>query len=320
MKKKLSILIPCYNVEKYIKQCLDSVVSQLYSNTEIICINDGSQDGTLKILNEYASNDSRIIVIDKNNSGYGDSMNFGLSIAKGEYIGIVESDDFVELDMFSELMGIAIRDDLDIARCCYYQYITKSNSNTLVNNDFVLKNVVINPSKDSNPFYQAPSIWAAIYRKKFLDENNIKFLPTPGASYQDTSFAFKCYACAKRFEMLDKAYLHYRIDSEGSSVNSPSKIFCVCDEYSEMWRFAESRENKEFLYKILPILKLATYKWNYNRLASKLQWQFLKKWSCEMRQEFRDGRVFKNDFKRRDYRLMWMIAHVPFLLKWRKHV
>ena len=172
MKKKLSILIPCYNVEKYIKQCLDSVVSQLYSNTEIICINDGSQDGTLKILNEYASNDSRIIVIDKNNSGYGDSM-----------------------------MGIAIRDDLDIARCCYYQYITKSNSNTLVNNDFVLKNVVINPSKDSSPFYQAPSIWAAIYRKKFLDKNNIKFLPTPGASYQDTSFAFKCYACAKRFAL-----------------------------------------------------------------------------------------------------------------------
>ena len=100
---KVSILIPCYNVEKYIRQCLDSVVNQTLKDIEIICINDGSTDSTLDILRKYENRDNRIKVISKHNSGYGASMNIGLETAKGEYVGIVESDDFVEPNMFEKL-------------------------------------------------------------------------------------------------------------------------------------------------------------------------------------------------------------------------
>ena len=99
----VSILVPCYNVEKYIHQCMDSIISQTLKDIEIICINDGSKDNTLSILKEYADKDKRIVIIDKSNSGYGDSMNQGLKKANGEYIGIVESDDFVEPNMFETL-------------------------------------------------------------------------------------------------------------------------------------------------------------------------------------------------------------------------
>ena len=93
---KLSILVPCYNVEKYVAQCLSSIVNQTLQNIEIICINDGSTDKTLEILQSFQTTDSRIKIINKKNSGYGDSMNLGLDMAKGKYIGIVESDDYIE--------------------------------------------------------------------------------------------------------------------------------------------------------------------------------------------------------------------------------
>lgn len=92
-KIKVSILVPCCNVEKYLHQCLDSIVGQTLKDMEIIVINDGSTDGTLDIINEYAARDKRIRVLDKENEGYGKSMNRGLDMARGEYVGIVESDD-----------------------------------------------------------------------------------------------------------------------------------------------------------------------------------------------------------------------------------
>ena len=112
---KISILVPCYNVEKYLPQCLDSIVNQTLKDIEIIVINDGSTDSTLNIIKDYASKDKRIKIIDKENEGYGKSMNRGLDVTTGEYVGIVESDDWVEPDFletllrpFDEIPGIEI--------------------------------------------------------------------------------------------------------------------------------------------------------------------------------------------------------------------
>lgn len=89
-------------------------------------------------------------------------------------------------------------------------------------------------------FNLKPTIWSAIYRKDFIRENKIRFNETPGASFQDTSFSFKVMCLAKRVQLLQEAYLHYRQDNENSSVNSPKKVFCVCDEYEEMHKFLET--------------------------------------------------------------------------------
>ena len=122
---KVSVLVPIYNVEEFLPECLDSLVNQTLKDIEFICINDGSKDDSLKILKEYAKKDKRILIINKKNSGYGDSMNKGLEKAKGEYIGIVESDDFIDLDAFEKLYNIAKKNDADVVKRIFMNIMVK---------------------------------------------------------------------------------------------------------------------------------------------------------------------------------------------------
>ena len=193
---KVTVLVPCYNVEKYIAQCLQSLQQQTLEEIEIICLNDGSTDCTLEIIRSIVCTDPRFIIIDKPNSGYGATMNLGLSKATGAYVGIVESDDFVEPNMFKALYDQAIDDDLDISRCAFNRLI-----NGKIKPDpcsFLPKNRTFSPKEETNAFLHPPSIWAAIYRRTLLTDNHIQFLETPGAAYQDLSFAFKTTLVAQR--------------------------------------------------------------------------------------------------------------------------
>ena len=120
-RPKVSVLVPVYNVEKYVGMCLDSLLCQTLKDMEIICIDDGSTDNSSAILAEYAKRDSRIIIITKENTGYGASMNLGLSRAKGEYIGIVESDDYALPEMFEQLYIKAQENELEVVKTNYYE-------------------------------------------------------------------------------------------------------------------------------------------------------------------------------------------------------
>ena len=124
---KLSILVPIYNVEKYLDECLSSLAKQTLKDIEIVCINDGSTDESLKIIQKYAKKYPNFAVINKRNSGYGDSMNRGLEKATGEYIGIVESDDFIELNAFKELYNLAKKTSADIVKANYFYHTDNSD-------------------------------------------------------------------------------------------------------------------------------------------------------------------------------------------------
>lgn len=278
---KVSVIIPVYNVEKYLRECLDSVVNQTLKDIEIICVNDGSTDGSLAILEEYARKDGRIRIINKSNSGYGASMNKGLQAASAEYIGIVESDDFVELNMFETLYETAKNNCLDLVRCRYFEYKSIENSNTLIENAWVPKNEIYCPLENQAPFWQAPAIWCNLFKKSMIENNDIQFLETPGASYQDTSFAFKLYASSKRFMMIEDALLHYRVDNVNSSVNSTAKAFFVNKEYAEIVDFSFRQGFYPRVRKMIPKIKRACYKWNYKRLSASLKLLFLIRWGWE---------------------------------------
>ncbi len=105
---KISVLIPVFNVERYLKQCLDSIIGQSFQEIEVICVDDGSSDRSGAILDEYAQADSRIKVIHKKNTGYGNSMNAAIDSARGDYIAIIESDDFAEPDILYKLNNAAL--------------------------------------------------------------------------------------------------------------------------------------------------------------------------------------------------------------------
>lgn len=303
---KISVLVPCYNVERYIRQCMDSIVNQTLKDLEIICLNDGSTDNTPEILARYAENDSRIILINKPNSGYGATMNIGLKEAKGKYISIIESDDYIEPNMLETLYDKAEENMLDLTRCLYIERNEITGRDTIVNDSPHLYEVnkVFRPIEQQKIFFIAPSIWAGLYNRDFLTKNKICFLETPGASYQDTSFAFKTYASAERVMIVPEVLHNYRINSN-SSVNSPSKIYFVCDEEAEIRKFAQDRKLYEGLKEVLAMRSFGSYKWNYNRLGSrKLRKLFATRWAEELRNMFDNGEITRRFFsKSRIFRL-----------------
>lgn len=267
-KIKVSVLVPIYNVETFLPECLDSLVNQTLKELEIICINDGSTDGSPKIIKEYAKNDPRIVIIDKKNTGYGDSMNQGLDKAMGEYIGIVEPDDFIELDAFRKMYKLAKENDAEVVKANFYEYKTMKKRDIYKSNLFLKEETgrIINPRSHRHIFYQQPSIWSAIYKRDFLNENKIRFLPSEGASYQDAGFTFKVWARAKRVIFIDEAFLHYRKDNPNSSVKSTGKIFAVKDEYDEVENYLNNQGLMEVFGPTLATVRMGGYIWNMRRL------------------------------------------------------
>lgn len=304
---KVSVVVPCYNVEKYLHQCIDSIVNQTLKDLEIILVNDGSTDSTLSILKEYEAKDDRVKIIDKPNGGYGETMNRGFDMATGEYIGIIESDDYAELDMFEKLYNCAKENDCDVVKSGFFYYFstpkvintpnpvaTKATStNTFCPSTFFESNM-----ERVEFFNIKPTIWSAIYRKDFIRENKIRFNETPGASFQDSSFNFKVFACAKRVRMMNECFLHYRQDNESSSINSPGKVYCVCDEYDEMQKFLDENPTKKaVLEPIMVRIKFDTYMWNYERLSEPLQAEFIKRFKDDFLKHSLNGSLKRNYFE-----------------------
>ena len=308
----ISILVPCYNVEKYLRQCMDSIINQTYTSLEIICLNDGSTDSTLGILNEYKAKDGRIIVVDKPNSGYGATMNIGLRMATGKYIGIVESDDYIEPEMYEALCDEAEKENLDIVRCRCYE--RNEIAHTTKPSPYVKRrDSVFRPLDLPSSLLIQPTIWAGLYNREFLMTNGISFLETPGASYQDTSFSFKSLSMARKVRFLPDILHNYRIN-ESSSVSSPGKVFCVCDEDAEIRRYVREHGLYDQLKGIMAFRTFQSYKWNYNRLKTmELKRSFMKQWTKEAGQMFAEGAITRQHFSRNRICRLWIIAHCPFL-------
>lgn len=304
---KVSVVIPIYNVEKYLRQCLESVIKQTLREIEIICVNDGSTDGSLGIIEEYAKQDNRIVIINKENSGYGHSMNVGFDKANGEYIGIVESDDYAESEMFEKLYNKAKEQSLDVIKSSFYFYYSQPKEKNIKHD--IASNIICNrilcPREDFKAamemvefFNIKPTIWSAIYRRDFIRENNIRFNQTPGASFQDASFNFKVWCCANRVKLVNDAYLHYRQDNENSSVNSRGKVFCVCDEYEEMERFLQLHPLfSDKLRLVKNRIKYDSYMWNYERLSAKYKYLFIERASFEFKEDMEQGYIQKEYFE-----------------------
>lgn len=275
---RLSIVVPVCNVEKYLDECLKSIEGQTFEDLEIICVNDGSKDSSLDILRAHAARDERIKIIDKPNAGYGHTINKGIAAATGEYVGIVESDDFVEPDMFQTLMKRVDESDLDIVRCNYWLYWSKPEPRNDLFEAFRkdIAGRVFNPRDVEQCFYFPPALWSSIVRRSLLVDNHLTLLETPGASYQDTSFSFKIWACAKRAELVYQPYLHYRQDNEASSINNKAKVDFVCTEYAEIERYVVEDAQDISLMPIAQRRKYDAYMWNMGRIDRSLRPDFAK--------------------------------------------
>ncbi len=222
----VSILVPIFNVENYLAQCIESLVAQTYENIEIVLVDDGSTDNCPAIIEQYASRDDRIRVISKSNSGYGDSLNCALAEARGTWIGIVEPDDWADPTMCEHLLGEARRFEgadtpLDIVKGSYWRVICRADGTT---------SEVPSPHGDlvkplAQPFTAGqcpellclhPSIWSALYRRSYLDEFDIRFEPIPGAGWADNPFFLETMVTARAIAFLNEPLYHYREFEDGT--------------------------------------------------------------------------------------------------------
>ncbi len=307
----VSVLTPIYNVEKYLPECLDSLKAQKLKNIEFICINDGSTDGSLDILRRYAADDPRFVIIDKPNSGYGASMNCGLDKARGEYIGIVESDDVASPKMFKKLYSFAKKNDCDIVKSNYFEYDGTNDVFQDVFGNFRLGKP-FDVRDDLEVMKALPIIWAAIYRRSMLVDNNVRFNETPGASFQDTSFVFQAWVASRRIALLKDAFLHYRVSRAESSVKSDSKVFEVCKEYELSYEFMHRDPRRvEDFGKLVNVIKLGTYRWNYNRIAEQHRPAFCDRWSQELRHDDAEGLLDAALFTPQDWQVICAIRDDP---------
>jgi len=217
---KVSVIVPIYNVEPYLRRCLESLVNQTLKDIEIICINDGSPDKSLVILKEYAKKDERVKIINfKKNQGVSVARNSGLKIAKGEYIGFCDPDDYVDLDFYEKLYKLAQSKNADIAKAVRKRMDIGTNTEFIESmNKHILK----------HKGYFTHQFQTAIYRNKMLKKHRVKF-PVGIITNQDVCFLVHAVIVAKNIYLLNNVFYHYirRNNSSSSDIYSYKKMHLV---------------------------------------------------------------------------------------------
>lgn len=202
---KFSIVIPIYNVERYVEQCLTSILEQSYRGLEIILVNDGTKDNSMKVIEHYLS-DSRIKVINKENGGLSSARNIGLEIATGDYVAFIDSDDWIRVDKLMELYNIIQNEKLDfiIGNGEYYPSKEKIHKKNYLGVKTGIE--LFEEMLEEKDYLE--TVWRCIYSRKFLQENNLKFIE--GLLHEDTPFMFECLIKASKVKYENINFYFYR--------------------------------------------------------------------------------------------------------------
>lgn len=207
-KPLISIIIPVYNVEKYLNRCLDSVISQSYDNLEIILVNDGSNDCSKSICENYAKKDSRIVFINKSNGGLSDARNAGLDIAKGDLIGFIDSDDYIEQDCYETMLSRMISTNADLV-ICNYQYVDELG-NVILRDESISSDEVLSKTEgmkrltvENSGYYI--TAWNKLYTKYLLED--IRF--PVGRIHEDNFVVHKIINKCEKIAILTEKKFYY---------------------------------------------------------------------------------------------------------------
>ena len=250
---KISVIVPIYKVEKYLRRCIDSIINQTFKNIEIILVNDGSPDNCPKICEEYKNKDNRIIIINQENQGLSAARNSGIRIARGQYLVFIDSDDYIEEDMIEYLYEGIVKYDVDISCCGYVavydngikEKITVPSEDTIYKKEEALNILLLNG-------YIDVVAWNKLYKKELF--NNILY-PT-GKLYEDMLTTYKLISVSDKILLRPKEKYFYckRNDSIGGNQfsNKTLELLKACDE---VYNYVAKE------YKATPILEIARIQW-----------------------------------------------------------
>lgn len=268
MRPKVSVIIPIYNSEKYLKQCLDSVLNQSLHFFELILVDDGSSDKSVKICVEYAQRDSRVQIYQQKHQGPGHARNLGLKLAKGKYLSFLDSDDFFEPDMLKTLYLCAEKNDTEVIFYFYSNFddITQKDipvpPNPYLNQ--ILHNSPLNPLAHKDILFQLSGgeAWKYFFKKELIQRHNLKFAET--SCGEDAVFTMPARALAKRIAFLNKVFVHYRINRKDQLTKNPNTL-------------VQLRKSYKLVEKILKSFRLWSKLKNSFRHRKKLGFEYVKK-------------------------------------------
>ncbi len=250
--EKISVIIPVYKVEPYLRKCMDSVVNQTYTNLEIIAIDDGSPDNCGTILDEYAVNDDRIKIIHKENGGLTRAWMDGIKVATGDWIAFVDSDDWLEIDYFEKSIESIFGDDPDILQMGKFieefseKSITRFNFptdffhiNIETDKDYLMARVIASERKDGQKYNAFPYVWAKLYKASFIRSERLSFDPSIRAGLGcDGLFNFEAFGKAKSVKGCLYGGYHYRRTTESGTLrygpDRPVAVYYILERLYSM--------------------------------------------------------------------------------------
>ncbi len=231
----ISVIVPVYKVEKYLRQCVDSILDQTYKNIELILVDDGSPDNCPQICDDYTKTDNRVKVIHKRNGGQSSARNTALDVANGDYIAFVDSDDFISKDMLSVMMGTMLKEDCEIVMCSRTDIYAEYNKEyyflpeTKTYSHDEAMELILSDTIGSQP-------WDKLYKRDTYD--GIKF--PEGRIYEDIATTYLAFNRCQKFAYIHVPLYYYRMNEVGTSFSEkPNKIFNTFQSFYERLKFAE---------------------------------------------------------------------------------
>lgn len=258
---KVSVIVPIYKVEKYLCQCIDSILAQTLKDIEVILVDEGDLDACRAICDMYefgAKKDSRIRTIHEKNGGYGASVNKGFDIAQGEYISIIESDDFIEPTMYEEMYNYAKKLGADVVKTPYYEYWDKTKSSPERKRicSYAHKLRQKCPKDKAFSILDYPqlmevhaSLWSGIYKTSYIRAKNIRFVEAKGGAYVDVGFRIDTLINTDKVAWYSKPFYNYRLTNDDSTTNNFDMTAML-----KRWTEVHSKMDPEIYRKIGPQL------------------------------------------------------------------
>ena len=248
---EISVIIPVYNIQQHLRECLDSVLGQSYPHLQVICVDDGSTDESPAILAQYAQKDNRVQVIRQQNAGPGAARNTGLEAATGEYVIFLDSDDWFEPDFLEKMVDTAVREGADVAICRAVEFDTNSGrelpSEWMMKKQYLPGKLAFDPQEMADHLFQFTygMPWDKFYRRELLTSSGIRYPALKNS--EDLAFVYPTLLAAKRIAVVDEVLIHHRINRMASVSNSrcgqpeaPYEAFQIVKEYLEQHQLMDT--------------------------------------------------------------------------------
>lgn len=279
MKPVVSVIVPVYKVEAYLPQCLDSLAAQTFRDVEFILVNDGSPDNCGRILREYASRNANFRVIEQENRGYSGARNTGLAAATGEYIGFVDSDDWIEPRMYEMLIRLARESNADIAQCGYQYYFEQDRRSAVRDISWVARLITQSGGTlrgAEQVLFDDGCIWSKIYRRSMVRENQLRFDPTLQMA-EDVPFFWKSLCLAKRISVTTEPLYHYRVQRPGQQTSfSDDRLFSFFRLFDIMDGFLQAHD-LAYLDPFLLHLRLSRHCYGYEKASQEVRPEYFRR-------------------------------------------